>query len=177
MMKKFGGVGFLVLILTMVFAFMGYTEYAVAGSGKFVLKSPAFADKGKIPTKYSRRGKDLSPPLTWKNPPKGTKSYVLTVEDPDAPRGTFVHWIIFNIPGKLTRLQEGVPKKKMLPDGSQQARNDFGGIGYGGPDPPSGTHRYIFRLTALDVEKIKKPSRKILKQHTLGEATLTGKYP
>jgi Raf kinase inhibitor-like YbhB/YbcL family protein len=176
MMKKFGGVGFLVLMFTMVFAFMGYTEYVAAGSGSFVLKCPAFSNKGKIPSKYSRKGADISPPLNWENPPNGTKSYVLTVEDPDAPRGTFVHWIIFNIPGKLTSLQEGVPKKKMLPNGSQQARNDFGDIGYGGPDPP-GTHRYIFKLTALDVEKIAKPSRKILKQHTLGEATLTGMYP
>lgn len=176
-MKRIVGIGFLVVMLAIVHTFTASTEHAAAGSGEFVLKSPAFADKGKIPAKYSRRGDDLSPPLTWQNPPKGTKSYVLTVEDPDAPGGTFTHWVIFNIPGKLTGLPEGVPKKKALDNGAEQARNDFGGTGYGGPDPPSGSHRYIFTLTALDVEKIKKPSRKILKQHTLGEATLTGIYP
>jgi Raf kinase inhibitor-like YbhB/YbcL family protein len=176
MMKRILGMGFLVAMLAMVLTFAASTEYAAAGPGNFVLKSSAFSDKEKIPAKYSRRGDDVSPPLTWHNPPKGTKSYVLTVKDPDAPAGTFTHWVIFNIPGKLTRLPEGVPKKKVLDNGAEQGRNDFGSIGYEGPDPP-GTHRYVFTLTALDVEKIKKPSKKILKQHTLGEATLTGMYP
>jgi len=175
-MAKIVGIGVFVVMLAAVLTFTASTEYAGAGSGKFVLKSPAFADKGKIPATYSRRWDDASPPLTWQNPPKGTKSYVLTVEDPDAPAGTFTHWVIFNIPGKLTGLPEGVPKKEVLDNGAEQGRNDFGFIGYGGPDPP-GTHRYIFTLTALDVETIKKPSGKILKQHTLGEATLTGIYP
>jgi Raf kinase inhibitor-like YbhB/YbcL family protein len=176
MMKRILGIGFLAAMLVMVLTFAASKEYAAAGAGKFVLKSPAFSDKGKIPAKYSRRGDDVSLPLTWHNPPKGTKSYVLTVKDPDAPAGTFTHWVIFNIPGKLTRLPEGVPKQKVLDNGAEQGRNDFGSIGYEGPDPP-GTHRYIFTLTALDVENIKKPSRKILKQHALGEATLTGMYP
>lgn len=146
-------------------------------TGKFVLKSPAFSNNGKIPRKYSRRGGNVSPPLTWENPPAGTRSYVLTVKDPDAPGGTFTHWVIFNIPGDLTRLPEGVPREKTLANGAQQARNDFRGTGYGGPDPPGGTHRYVFRLIALDVEKIKKPGKKIIKKHTLGEATLTASYP
>ena len=175
-MQKILGIGFLVVMLAVVLTFTVVTQSAGAGSGKFVLKSPAFADKGKIPAKYSRKGGDASPPLTWQNPPKGTKSYVLTVEDPDAPSGTFTHWVIFNIPGNLTGLPEGVPKEKVLDNGSEQKRNDFGSIGYGGPDPPA-MHRYIFTLTALDVEKISKPSRKVLKEHTLGEATLTGIYP
>lgn len=175
-MQRIVGIGFFVVMLAMVFMFTATTEHAAAGSGGFVLKSAAFADKGKIPTKYSRQGGDVSPPLTWQNPPKGTKSYVLTVEDPDAPSGTFTHWVIFNIPGKLTGLPEGVPNKKVLDNGAEQRSNDFGSIGYGGPDPPS-MHHYIFTLTALDVDKIKKPSRKILKEHSLGEATLTGMYP
>lgn len=175
MKKSIGGIGFLTVMFIMVFAFMASIEYAAAGSGNFVLKSPAFSDKGKIPDKYSR-GSVLSPPLTWQNPPKGTKSYVLTVEDPDAPSGNFVHWIIFNIPGKLSGLPEGVPKEKELKNGAEQSRNDFGSIGYEGPDPPE-SHRYIFTLTALSVDKIKKPSRKILKEHTLGKATMTGMYP
>lgn len=175
-MERILGIGFLVVTLTMVFTFTAFTEHAGAGSGQFVLKSPAFAEKGKIPAKYSRKGDDASPPLTWQNPPQGTKSYVLTVEDPDAPAGTFTHWVIFNIPGNVTGLQEGVPKEKVLDNGAEQGRNDFGSVGYEGPDPPA-THRYIFTLTALDVEKIKRPSKKILKEHTLGEATLTGMYP
>jgi Raf kinase inhibitor-like YbhB/YbcL family protein len=175
-MQRIVGIGFFVVMLAMVFTFAEITEHAAAGSGGFVLKSPAFADKGKIPTKYSRQGGDVSPPLTWQNPPKGTQSYVLTVEDPDAPSGTFTHWIIFNIPGKLTGLPEGVPNKKVLENGAEQGRNDFGSIGYEGPDPPA-SHRYVFTLTALDVDKIKKPSRKILKEHSLGESTLTGMYP
>ena len=175
-MKRIVGIGFLVVTLAMVFTVTAITEHAAAGSGGFVLKSSAFADKGKIPAQYSRQGGDVSPPLTWRNPPKGTQSYVLTLEDPDAPSGTFTHWVIFNIPGKLTGLPEGVPKEKVLDNGAEQGRNDFGSVGYGGPDPPA-RHRYIFTLTALDVEKIKKPSRKILKEHTLGKATLTGMYP
>jgi Raf kinase inhibitor-like YbhB/YbcL family protein len=175
MERKFG-IGFLVVALAIVFTFTVVTEYAGAGSGAFVLKSPAFADKGKIPAKYSRKGGDASPPLTWQNPPQGTQSYVLTVKDPDAPSGTFTHWVIFNIPGNLNGLPEGVPKEKVLDNGAEQGGNDFGSIGYGGPDPPT-MHRYVFTLTALDVETIKKPSRKILKEHTLGEATLTGMYP
>lgn len=143
-------------------------------TGKFTLKSPAFSNRGRIPTKYSASGSDISPPLIWENPPEDTKSYVLTVEDPDAPTKTWVHWVIFNIPGDRTGLPEGVPKKKVLADGTQQERNDFGGFGYGGPDPPSGVHRYIFTLIALDVEKMDKLRSKIIKKHTLGKAILTG---
>jgi Raf kinase inhibitor-like YbhB/YbcL family protein len=175
-MGKIVGIGVFVVMLAAVLTFTTSPEYAGSGSGEFVLKSAVFADNEKIPVKYSRRGDDASPPLTWQNPPKGTKSYVLTVKDPDAPAGMFTHWVIFNIPGKLTGLPEGVPKEKMLENGAEQGRNDFGSIGYGGPDPPA-THRYIFTLTALDVETIGKPSGKILKEHTLGEATLTGMYP
>ncbi len=145
-------------------------------TGKFTLKSPAFSDRERIPYKYARRGEDLSPPLIWENPPKGTKSYVLTVEDPDAPRKTWVHWVIFNIPGDQTGLPEGIPNEKVLANGIQQARNDFWDFGYGGPDPPSGVHRYIFTLIALDVEKMDKLRRRIIKKHTLGKATLTGLY-
>lgn len=175
-MERIIGIGFLVVMVAVALTFTVVTQSAGAGSGSFVLKSPAFADQGKIPAKHSRKGSDASPPLTWQNPPQGTKSYVLTVEDPDAPSGTFTHWVIFNIPGNLTGLPEGVPKEKVLDNGAEQGRNDFGSTGYGGPDPPA-MHRYVFTLTALDVEKIKKPSRKILKEHTLGEATLTGMYP
>lgn len=144
-------------------------------TGKFTLKSPAFSHKGRIPAKYAGRS-DISPPLIWENPPKGTKSYMLTVEDPDAPGKTWVHWIIFNIPGDQTGLPEGVPNKKVLANGAQQTTNDFGGFGYGGPAPPDGIHRYIFTLIALDVEKMDKLRRKIIKKHTLGKATLIGSY-
>lgn len=145
-------------------------------TSKFVLKSPVISDKGKIPFKYTRRGGNISPPLIWENPPADTKSYALTVTDPDAPGGPFTHWIVYNISGDQGGLPEGVPRK-MFANGAQQTRNDFNGIGYGGPDPVDGTRKYIFTLVALDVEKVRKPRMEILKEHTLGEATLTAFYP
>lgn len=142
----------------------------------FILKSPAFEDKGKIPARYSRRGGNASPPLMWQNPPPGTKSYVLTLTDPDAPGGPFTHWVIYNISGDQASLPESVPRK-IFAKGAQQTRNDFNSIGYGGPDPVGRVRRYVFRLRALDLEKITKPRKELLEEHTLAETTLTVFYP
>jgi len=103
-----------------------------------------------IPTKYTGDGPDVSPPLSFEGVPPGTKAFALICDDPDAPVGTWVHWVIYDIPGNATGLAEGVAKDATLPDGSRQGRNSWKKSGYGGPSPPPGKpHRYFFRLYAL----------------------------
>lgn len=115
------------------------------------LKSKAFDNKGYIPQKYTCEGEDISPPLEWTNVPSKVKSFALICEDPDAPMGNWVHWVIFNIPANITNLEEGVLPKGLLSKGIICGLNDFGKIGYGGPCPPLGpAHRYFFKLYALD---------------------------
>ena len=109
------------------------------------LTCPAFRDGAMIPTQFSRDGGDRSPPLSIKDVPSGTKSLVLMVDDPDAPSGTFTHWVLFNITPSTTEIREDAP-----PVMATQGKNDYGDIGYGGPQPPSGEHRYFFKLFALD---------------------------
>ena len=116
------------------------------------LESTAFDANGLIPAKYTCDGEDISPPLIWDEVPKGTKSIVLIVDDPDAPGRTFVHWVIYDIPATVRQLPEKIAAVKALPNGGVQGTNDFGKLGYGGPCPPSGIHRYFFKLYALDQE-------------------------
>jgi len=114
------------------------------------LISPVFSHQGTIPVPYTCDGQDLSPPLRWDDVPPTTQSFALICDDPDAPRGTFVHWVLFNLPADRRSLPEGVPGDRVLADGGIQGKNDFGNFGYGGPCPPSGSHRYFFKLYALD---------------------------
>jgi Raf kinase inhibitor-like YbhB/YbcL family protein len=115
------------------------------------LSSDAFANGQPIPDKYTCHGQDMSPPLKWSGAPSQTKSIALTVEDPDAPSGTFTHWVIFNVPATATSFSEDIAKTGTLPDGSKQGNNSFGNIGYNGPCPPAGQmHHYIFKIYALD---------------------------
>lgn len=126
--------------------------HATAGAvaAPITLSSTSLKD-GRIPKLFTCDGNDTSPPLTWTAPPSGTRSLVLTVTDPDAPGGTFTHWVLFNLPANTNGLPAGVPSQGQLTDGSRQGKNDFGKPGYGGPCPPSGsTHRYFFDLFALD---------------------------
>ena len=116
----------------------------------FTLSSSAFANGQSIPAKYSCIGRDFSPPLEWSEPPAGTKSLALIVDDPDAPAGTWVHWVLYNIPASAREWPENTPKDAELPNGALQGRNSGRQIGYNGPCPPSGTHRYFFKLYALD---------------------------
>ncbi len=148
----------------------------------FVLTSPAF-DHGKpIPRKYTCKGKDISPPLEWKNPPEGTRSFALIVDDPDAPMGTWDHWVLYNIPAEKRSLPEGMPTDSKLPDGSRNGKNSWHRLGYGGPCPPSGTHRYFFRLYALDTTLDlpsgagKKEVLRAMEGHVLAQAELMGTY-
>ena len=128
---------------------------AASGAGGEVhmrLTSTAFEEGGMIPAKYTCRGEDASPPLAWDGVPGAAKSLALICDDPDAPMGTWVHWVVFDIPPETRGFREGVPKTGKLVDGTAQGVSDFGTLGYGGPCPPSGTHRYFFKLYALDAK-------------------------
>ncbi|MCK6540103.1 MAG: YbhB/YbcL family Raf kinase inhibitor-like protein [Anaerolineales bacterium] len=114
------------------------------------ITSNAFAQGQPIPAKYSCNGEDVSPALSWGEPPAGTQSFALIMDDPDAPVGTWVHWVLFNIPASARGLPEAFPADATLPDGSLSGKNSWGNTGYGGPCPPGGTHRYFFKLYALD---------------------------
>ena len=119
----------------------------------FTVTSSAFASGAAIPNQYTCKGKDLSPALEWSGAPAHTASFALIMDDPDAPAGTWVHWVIWNVPQTAHSLAEGVPRQEQLGEGARQGRNSFRKIGYYGPCPPPGsTHRYFFRLYALDAK-------------------------
>lgn len=147
------------------------------------LTSSAFKEGEPIPRRHTCEGEDLSPPLEWTVPPVGTRSFALIADDPDAPGGTWVHWVIYNLPPDLRGLSEGVPIKEQLANQARQGLNDFRRIGYGGPCPPPGKpHRYYFRLYALDRLLDLKPratkEQLILgcKGHILAEFQLMGRF-
>ena len=147
------------------------------------LRSTAFESGSRIPQNYTCDGRDASPPLRWINAPPGTKSFALICDDPDAPMGTWVHWVIYNIPADTDRLSEALPTTEQLDNGALQGSNDFGRIGYGGPCPPRGKpHRYFFRLYALDgnlpteAGLTKKALLKQMQGHILEKAELHGLY-
>jgi len=116
----------------------------------FELTSTAFAPGEPIPRKYTCDGENISPPLEWRDAPQNAKSFALIADDPDAPIGTWVHWVLYNLPGETHALPQALPSDARLPDGSQNGKNSWGQMGYGGPCPPGGTHRYFFKLYALD---------------------------
>jgi Raf kinase inhibitor-like YbhB/YbcL family protein len=147
------------------------------------LTSTAFGEGKPIPAKYTCDGADVSPPLKWSNVPNGTKSIALISDDPDAPVGTWVHWVIYNIPPDVTELAEGVPKSEVLTNGARQGMTDFKRIGYGGPCPPPGRpHRYFFKIHALDTKLDLKPGAtkqqllRTMEGHILAEGQLMGTY-
>ena len=146
------------------------------------LTSTAFGEGGMIPAQYTCNGPDISPPLNWEDVPEQTKSLALIADDPDAPVGTWVHWVLYNLPADTHELQEDLPKTKVLPNGAMQGTNDFRKIGYGGPCPPGGTHRYFFKLYALDeLVDLNPGARKkdlldAMKGHILAECQLMGKF-
>lgn len=116
----------------------------------FIISSPAFEEGHKIPIAHTCDGDNISPPLWWEGEPKGTVTFALIMEDPDAPNGTFTHWVLYNLPASCHNLEKIIPISKNLENGAIQAKNDFGKIGYGGPCPPKGQeHRYFFRIFAL----------------------------
>lgn len=148
----------------------------------FALTSPAFDHDERIPAKYTCDGEDISPPLAWHAPPEGTQSFALIVDDPDAPVGTWVHWVIYNIPADVRDLPERVPQEAKLPEAGLQGENGWSKVGYGGPCPPGGTHRYVFNLYALDTildlepGANKKQLLRTMEGHVLAETELIGQY-
>ena len=149
----------------------------------FTLKATAFPNGGVIPKKYTCDGADLSPALSWDDAPAGTQSLALIVDDPDAPMGTWTHWLIWNIPAKATLLPEDTPKMNLLDNGARQGGNDFKRIGYGGPCPPPGKpHRYFFKLYALDARleakagAVRSELEPALQPHILAQAQWMGTY-
>ena len=149
---------------------------------QFILSSDAFKNGTYIPKKYTCDGENISPPLKWRNAPSGVISYVLIMYDPDAPRGTFYHWLLYNIPANVNELPENIEKRGNTPYGLQ-GLNDFKQIGYGGPcSPPGETHRYIFLLLALDTKLNLEPGVTIgellkhVRGHVIAYAKLVGLY-
>ena len=147
------------------------------------IKSGAFEEGTTIPKKYTCDGDDLSPPLSWTGVPEGTKSFAVICDDPDAPMGTWVHWVLWGLPPDTVSLLEGVPAETSLTSGAKQGLNSWPRVGYGGPCPPPGKpHRYYFKLYALDTlvtlpaNTNKAALEEAMKGHTLAEAQTMGKY-
>lgn len=174
----------LTLFLTSMFIFdCSIFKQQEVSAMTFSLSSPAFTEGKRIPDQHTCQGADHSPVLQWNDPPKGTVAFALICDDPDAPVGTWVHWVIFNLPGSARNLPENVPKIKELADGSRQGTNDFSKIGYNGPCPPRGSvHRYFFKLYALSKSLnisagVKKSDvLKAMEGSVLASAQLVGTY-
>jgi Raf kinase inhibitor-like YbhB/YbcL family protein len=146
------------------------------------LSTPAFEDEGMIPQEYTCNSDNISPPLNWEAIPDGTKSLALTVEDPDAPGGTFVHWVLYDLPPDVQGLPENLPHDKAFAVGGTQGINSTDQMGYMGPCPPRGTHRYYFTLYALDA-KLNLPAGETkdrlieaMEGHIIGQGQVMGRY-
>lgn len=164
-------------IITVGCTFAAAAVVAFAAGGKMKVTSSAFQEGGTIPEKFSKNGQNVSPELRIEGIPAEAKSLALIVDDPDAPVGLFTHWLAWNIDPRTTDIAEG-----SVPDGAVQGKNDFGESGYGGPQPPSGTHRYYFKVLALDNTLDLKPGAKrkevdaAIKGHVVGQGQLMGRY-
>jgi Raf kinase inhibitor-like YbhB/YbcL family protein len=150
---------------------------------KMEIKTPSFQTGAEIPRKFTCDGEDVSPAIAWEGAPAGAKAFALIVDDPDAPSGTWVHWVIYDLPGETRALAEAEPAMESLPGGAMQGLNDFRKVGYGGPCPPRGpAHRYFFKLYALDAPTNLKPRATkqqlldAIKGHIVGAAELMGRY-
>ncbi len=150
---------------------------------KLALFCPAFANGGLIPARHTRDGLNVSPALEWAHAPSRTRSFALICDDPDAPFGTWAHWVLWNLPRATTCLPEAVEKNQLLPGDTQAGRNDFGTNNYGGPAPPLGKpHRYFFKLYALDTTLALEPGSKksaleiAMAGHVLAEGLWMGVY-
>ena len=174
-----------IILLVLLSSFYGFSQTETKQEGEKMeirITSAAFKEGEFIPKKYTCDGENVSPPLEWNGIPVEAKSIAIICDDPDAPMGTWVHWVVFNIPASKNKLNEKIPANKVLEDGTTQGSNDFKKIGYGGPCPPSGTHRYFFKIYALDkrVELIPGATKSELlheiNEHILAEGKLMSKY-
>ena len=179
----------ILLLLALLFAlpFLASCRHSqpaiVAAAGATISLSSAYLQDGRVPKEFTCDGEDKSPPLSWNAAPAGTKAFALTVIDPDAPSGTFTHWMIYNLPANNRELPADMPKQGKLANGALQGRNDFGKLGYGGPCPPPGTpHRYVFTISALDREPnlpvgaTRAQLEEAMSGHVLGHGELTARY-
>lgn len=164
------------ILLVLIIGLKSYTQKKneLEGGSEMKLFCKEFKYNETIPQKFTCQGKDVNPQLTWENVPEGTKSFALSLKDPDAPIGTFVHWLVYDIPKEKRTIEEN-----SIP--GEQVQNHFNQENYGGPCPPSGEHRYFFRLYALDTETLGRIDDmeefdKKVKEHTLEKAELIGKY-
>jgi Raf kinase inhibitor-like YbhB/YbcL family protein len=171
-----------IAVLT-TFCFLPISANAQASKMVFQISGSSFQPGHSIPKKFTCDAADVSPEFAWTGAPDATKSFALIADDPDAPAGTWTHWLIYDLPQGTTGLPENTPKIDVLPDGSQQGRNDFKKIGYNGPCPPPGTpHRYIFKLYALDQKLALKPGasksevEQAVQGHILAQTEVMGKY-
>jgi Raf kinase inhibitor-like YbhB/YbcL family protein len=171
-----------VLVLACAAPSKSSTAAAPDSTSGMALASASFTAGESIPTRYTLYGENLTPDLTWDKAPEGTKSFALTVRDPDAPGGSFVHWVLFNMPENARCLPEGLARDSILPLGGTQGTNSFRRVGYDGPRPPNGTHRYYFDLYALDGMLELDPTatagrlQQAMKGHVLAQASLMAKY-
>ena len=156
---------------------------AKAAPASFQISSNAFSPNESIPKKFTCDGSDLSPQLSWTDPPTTAQSFALIMDDPDAPAGTWVHWVLYDLPSNTRELAENIPNREQLPNGARQGRNDFNKIGYGGPCPPSGNaHRYFFKLYALDTKlnlksrALKADVERAMQAHIVAQSELIGRY-
>jgi Raf kinase inhibitor-like YbhB/YbcL family protein len=186
-MRRYVQIGAGVLLILAALSACGGTQpepQTESGTGVTLqLKSSAFQDQGTIPQRFTCDGEDVSPPLSWSEPPAGTQSLVLILDDPDAPGRTWDHWLLFNMPATLRSLPEGVPADGAVAGIGTHGTNSGNHLGYGGPCPPKGTtHRYFFKLYALDTTLDLKAGagkgeiEKAMKGHVLAEAQLMGRY-
>jgi Raf kinase inhibitor-like YbhB/YbcL family protein len=171
-----------ILIFTVDICIAQMGSKQAGGNMNITLKSSAFKEGEFIPKKFTCDGENISPPLEWSEIPEGTKSIAIICDDPDAPMETWVHWVIYNIPASVNKLKENIPFEKVLEDGTIQGKNDFRKIGYGGPCPPSGIHRYFFKIYSLNTTLAFAPGLTkgellhAMEEHILSEGKLMGKY-
>ena len=171
------------VLVGMILAGLALLPLASGGADMAItITSSAFTEGGMIPRKHTCDAEDTSPGLKWSGVPKETRSLALICDDPDAPVGTWVHWVLFNLPPDVTELAAGIPPDATLKNGARHGQNDFRKLGYGGPCPPGGTHRYFFKLYALDTQlnldsgSTKAQLLAAMKGHILAEGQLMGKY-
>ena len=169
-------------IIFLLVIFSSISLFGQQSYGKMILRSSAFYNDSAIPKLFTCEGENISPPLSWEKEPEGTVSFVIICEDPDAPMGTWIHWVYYNIPRSVHGLHRNVPPEYLLSTGGRQGITSFNTYGYGGPCPPEGTHRYYFKLYALDIlltvdkNAGKSEVEKAMKGHILAESQLMGTF-
>jgi len=171
------------LMLVLVLVMSAEVRGQETSSSKIELKTTSFTPGGFIPKRFTCEAADVSPDLAWTDPPQGTQSFALIEDDPDAPSGTFVHWVVYDLPADYRKLAEALSKNAQMPDGARQGTNDFSRTGYNGPCPPPGRpHRYFIRLYALDTILNLRPAARrkeldaAMQGHILAQAELMGRF-